>query len=124
MPATDTVQVGRPAGGGGPDRTQVSGLVLCGGHSRRMGSDKALLPLGGQRLIDFPLGALAQVAGSTSLAVGSTERYGELGLSQVLDDPAWGDAGPLAGLLAGAMAWRLRSAIHPDIRRLIRRDVQ
>lgn len=69
-----------------------------------MGSDKALLPLAGRRLIDFPLAALAQVAGSTALAVGSAERYGELGLEQLLDDPAWGDAGPLAGLLAGLEA--------------------
>lgn len=66
-----------------------------------MGSDKALMPLDGRRLIDFPLEALERVAGETALAVGREQRYPELGLPRVFDDPAFTDGGPLAGLLAG-----------------------
>ena len=85
-----------------PARTQVTGLCLCGGESRRMGRDKALVELGGRRLIDYPLEALAAVAGRTLLATGERPRYAELGLPTVLDTGP--GAGPLRGLLAGLEA--------------------
>ena len=38
----------------------IAGLVLAAGASRRFGSTKQLLPLGGRALIDWPLDALRQ----------------------------------------------------------------
>jgi molybdopterin-guanine dinucleotide biosynthesis protein A len=67
-----------------------------------MGRDKALALLGERRLIEYPLAALAAVAGKTLLACGERPRYAELGLPLVLDTGP--GAGPLRGLLAGLEA--------------------
>lgn len=85
-------------------RGDVTGLVLCGGASRRMGSDKALLSFAGGRVIDGPLRALGELAPRVLLATGAEPRYTDLGLECVLDAVA--DAGPLAGLCAGLEASR------------------
>jgi molybdopterin-guanine dinucleotide biosynthesis protein A len=69
-----------------------------------MGRDKALVELGARRLIEYPLAALAAVAGRTLLACGEQPRYTELGLPIVLDTGP--GAGPLRGLLAGLEAAR------------------
>jgi molybdopterin-guanine dinucleotide biosynthesis protein A len=77
----------------------VSGLVLCGGQSRRMGADKARVELAGRDLIGYPLAALAELGVKVRLACGATERYADLGFERVLDGLS--DGGPLAGLAAG-----------------------
>lgn len=83
-------------------------MVLCGGASRRMGTDKAKLELDGRWLIERPLEAARAVAERVLLASGNEPRYAELGLECVLDTFRGGDgsAGPLAGLLAGLEAAR------------------
>lgn len=84
------------------------GLVVCGGKSRRMGSDKALLDLAGSRLVERAVLALRSVTVDVVLGTGETERYGELGLECVID-PVHG-AGPLAGLVAGLECAQVRGA--------------
>lgn len=77
----------------------VEGLVLCGGASRRLGTDKASLVEGGRTLLERAVALLAPFVDECRLACGPTERYAELGRPLVLD--AFGGAGPLAGLVAG-----------------------
>lgn len=79
-------------------RGSVTGACLCGGLSRRMGSDKALVSLGESTLLERAIATLARVADHVVLATGATPRYVELGLPIALD--RWVDAGPLAGLEA------------------------
>jgi molybdopterin-guanine dinucleotide biosynthesis protein A len=67
-----------------------------------MGEDKALIRLGGGRLLDVAVAALRPVAGRVVLACGSEPRYTSLGFDLALD--AEPDVGPLAGLLAGLEA--------------------
>ena len=81
-----------------PDRASVTGAVLCGGASRRMGRDKALLELDGRTLIERSLEALSGVAASSLVACGPEPRYAQLGLPLALDGVP--DGGPLAGLCA------------------------
>jgi len=88
----------------GPDR--VLGVLLCGGSSRRMGTDKARVELRGRPLIAYPLEALRAVAATVVLATGSEPRYPELGLDCCLDPVSGG--GPLAGLVAGLATARER----------------
>lgn len=89
----------RPQDGTAAGRAERSGLVICGGHSRRMGTDKALVDLAGARFLDRSIAALAPLVGEVVLATGSEPRYPELGLRTVTDVRP--DCGPLAGLVAG-----------------------
>jgi molybdopterin-guanine dinucleotide biosynthesis protein A len=83
-------------------RADVCGVVLCGGASSRMGRDKATLALGGRTLLERAADCLSAVAAETVLAVGPRRRYGELGLTCVLDRQ--GDVGPAAGIRAALAA--------------------
>jgi molybdenum cofactor guanylyltransferase len=73
----------------------VAGLLLTGGASRRMGTDKALLMVDGRRLADRAASMLAAVC-EPVLEVGP----GVSGLPAVREDPPGG--GPLAALEAGS----------------------
>jgi molybdopterin-guanine dinucleotide biosynthesis protein A len=84
----------------------VAGLVLCGGGSRRMGMDKATLPVGGRPLVRVVAERLAAFADPVFLAPGTIGRLGMLGYPEVAD--AVPDAGPLGGLAAG-----LDASPHP-----------
>ena len=80
-------------------RTSTTGVVFCGGRSRRMGVDKALLvDDAGRSLLQRACATLAPLADELMLACGPSPRYGELGLTLVLDRRQ--DGGPLAGLEA------------------------
>jgi molybdenum cofactor guanylyltransferase len=95
-----------------PAPAEVTGVLLCGGESRRMGRDKAWIELTRtgielareRRLIEYPLRALREVSDRVVLATGTQPRYGDLGHESVLDAVVGG--GPLAGLLAGLEAAR------------------
>jgi molybdenum cofactor guanylyltransferase len=91
--------------GAEPSSTSVSGLVLCGGRSLRMGSDKARLSVDGRTLLERAIGVLAPLCanrGEVWLACGPHERYAELGARLCPDRTP--DGGPLAGIEAGLSA--------------------
>jgi molybdopterin-guanine dinucleotide biosynthesis protein A len=79
---------------GAPAGTTVAGLLLTGGASRRMGTDKALLEVDGRRLAERGASVLSAVCRPV-LEVGP----GVSGLDAVLEDPP--GQGPLAALGAG-----------------------
>lgn len=81
-----------------PKDSSVTGFVLVGGESRRMGQDKALLELGGRPLFLRAADLLLPHAREVVL-LGSPARYSHFGLP-VLEDqyPA---RGPLGGLWTG-----------------------
>jgi molybdopterin-guanine dinucleotide biosynthesis protein A len=74
----------------------VSVFVLAGGRSSRMGSDKALLPIGGMNLLQIAVAKAREVSPRTVI-VGSRERYAQYG--EVIDDIIPG-CGPLSGIHA------------------------
>jgi molybdopterin-guanine dinucleotide biosynthesis protein A len=99
-PASDTSSrpsSSRPAPGPGL-ALDAWGAVFCGGASRRMGRDKALLELDGESLVRRATRVLGALVPRVLLASGSEPRYPELGLECVLDATA--GVGPLAGLAA------------------------
>lgn len=80
-----------------------SGVVLAGGRSSRMGTDKALIDLGERRLVEVATDALHQ-AGATEVFVvgGNRTELTDLGLRVVPD--AFPDEGPLGGLITALRA--------------------
>ncbi len=81
------------------DRERITGVILCGGASRRMGRDKAELEVGGQGLLDHAIELARDTTARVVLACGAEPRYADRGLPLVLDPLP--SQGPLAGLLAG-----------------------
>lgn len=82
--------------------TEPLGVILAGGLATRMGGgDKALLPLGGQSLLQRVMDRLGPQVGDMALnANGDAARFDAFGLP-VLPDSVAGFPGPLAGVLAG-----------------------
>jgi molybdenum cofactor guanylyltransferase len=87
----------------------VTGVVLAGGQSRRMGGgDKGMLSLAGKPMLSHVIDRLAPQVGRMVInANGDPARFSSFGLP-VVADTVTGFAGPLAGVLAG-MRW---SAAH------------
>ena len=83
--------------------SNLGGLVLIGGHSRRMGTDKAALPWASGTLQEHQVATL-RAAGADPVMVGGRvdQTAPHPDLPWVTDEP--GVAGPLAGLLAGLAA--------------------
>ena len=79
----------------------LPGVILAGGQSTRMGTEKALMPLAGRPVLAHVIERLQpQVAQIFLNANGDTARFAGFGLAIVPDDPAFPLAGPLAGVLA------------------------
>lgn len=74
----------------------ITGLVLAGGRSSRMGTDKAVLKVGGRRLVDSTVQALRTMCAEVLVASGQRVIRG-LDVQQIHDA---GD-GPLGGIVAG-----------------------
>ena len=102
--------IGPNSPGGG-----LTGIVLAGGASRRMGRDKAFLDLGGRPLIARVIERLASVCAEVLVVAGDVEPYGELGVRLVED--RFRGVGVLGGLHAGleAAAHELTLAVGCDM---------
>ena len=87
---------------------QTAGFVLVGGHSTRMGTDKARLPVGSHLLVEEVAASVASLTGSATL-VGQSHRYQDLPYASI--DDLHAGAGPLSGIHAALAsrqaAWNL-----------------
>lgn len=82
----------------------VGGVVLCGGHSRRMGFSKALLPFGGETLLQRVVRRLAETISPIAVVHATDQEMPPLegNVICVADDEP--DQGPLRGLACGLSA--------------------
>lgn len=82
----------------------LSGVVLCGGDSTRMGSDKAALVLDGERLVDRAVRRLGEVADPVMVAPGRAGRLDPAPAAWCEVDDVMEGRGPLAGIAAALAA--------------------
>ncbi|CAH1193620.1 Molybdenum cofactor guanylyltransferase [Paenibacillus plantiphilus] len=89
------------------DGVSISGILLAGGRSSRMGEDKALLDRNGKPLLWHIAQEMAQLCGPLVIAVGDEARkaryrdaVGELADHMLFVSDVYPGSGPLAGLHA------------------------
>jgi len=100
-PATPGGRVGSPDGAGpgagtAPFHRPVTGAILAGGQSARMGVNKSLLRLGGQRFVERLLQTLRPLCGEVAVIANDPGSYQDLGV-EVWPDHLPGK-GPLGGI--------------------------
>ena len=104
----------------------VTAVILAGGVSSRMGSNKALLTVEGAPLIEKIYRTMARLFREVVLVTNTPEEYSFLPCPMVAD--RYPGVGPLAGLHAGLMAstgnWIFMTAcdtpfLNPDVVRMI-----
>ena len=77
----------------------VTGVILAGGKSRRMGQNKALLPLGEVSLVEHVIRRMHRVTDELLLITNAAAEYTHLGLPMHSDIIP--DAGALGGIYTG-----------------------
>jgi molybdopterin-guanine dinucleotide biosynthesis protein A len=85
-------------------RAAFSGAILAGGRSRRMGSDKGLLPFGGRRLIEVVLETLRPLFPEIIIVANEPAAYAAFGVPVMTD--RFPGHGPLGGIHAALCASR------------------
>jgi molybdenum cofactor guanylyltransferase len=79
-------------------RQTATAIILAGGQSRRMGTDKSLLPLDGQPLIQHIARQLEPLFDQVLIGANRPEKYAFMQLPVVPDEEP--DQGPLMGILS------------------------
>lgn len=80
----------------------VSGIILAGGHSSRMGRDKTLIVFNNETLIERTVKKLGNFVDEIIIASNDTAKYELPGIVEVVD--TYPGMGPLGGMHAGLMA--------------------
>ncbi len=81
---------------------KTTGIILAGGKSSRMGTNKALLELNGRRIIEGIAETLRNITDEMIVVTNTFADYEFLQLPMVEDN--WKGMGPLAGIEAGLTA--------------------
>jgi len=79
----------------------MTGIILAGGESRRMGKDKALLEIDGRRIIEMVAERLRSIFDDVMVVSSHSPVYQFLGLKVVRDVVC--EKGPLGGIYTGLL---------------------
>ena len=85
-------------------RKRCTAILLAGGKSRRMGTNKALLPLNGTSMIQHILTQLRPLCTEILISSAESGHYGDLPFRKVVD--RYPDSGPFGGIVSGLEAAR------------------
>lgn len=80
-------------------KEQITGIILAGGESKRMGENKALLKFGGLTVIEIILSKLQKFFGDILIITNTPESFEELGI-EIFED-IYPGFGPLSGIHSG-----------------------
>lgn len=83
------------------NKKNITGIILAGGKSSRMGTDKGFLILNDKLFIQYSIDALKPLV-SELIIVSDNPDYDMLGLKRVIDITK--DAGPVSGIYSGLEA--------------------
>jgi molybdopterin-guanine dinucleotide biosynthesis protein A len=83
------------------DKKHITGIILAGGKSSRMGTDKGFLKLNGKTFVQHSIDALTPLV-SKIIIVSDHEKYDSLGYQRITDTVK--NAGPISGILSGLEA--------------------
>ena len=81
-------------------KSTITGIILAGGKSSRMGEDKGFLKLNGKTFMSSIISALNPIVGEI-IIVSNNSEYDVFNLKRVADSME--DSGPLAGLYSGLL---------------------
>ena len=82
---------------------RITGVIQAGGRSTRMGGEpKALIELGGRRIVERVLAAIAPAVDDVLMVTNTPERYAFLGVPMVGD--VFPEGGSLGGIYTGLAA--------------------
>ncbi len=81
-------------------KSTITGIILAGGKSSRMGEDKGFLKLNGKTFMSSIIAALKPIVGEI-IIVSNNSEYDVFNLKRVADSME--DSGPLAGLYSGLL---------------------
>jgi len=86
------------------DPSQVGGIILCGGQSRRMGRPKAWLPFGGEAMLQRMVRLLTEVIRPVVVVAAPGQDLPPLAAETMVVRDEEKGRGPLQGLAAGLSA--------------------
>lgn len=83
------------------NKKNITGIILAGGKSSRMGTDKGFIKLNGKPFVQYSIDAVKPLV-SEIIIVSDNSDYDVFGLKRVND--IFKDAGPVAGICSGLEA--------------------
>ncbi|TYA78502.1 molybdenum cofactor guanylyltransferase [Seonamhaeicola marinus] len=83
------------------DKKHITGIILAGGKSSRMGTDKGFVKFNNLNFVEYSLNALRPLV-TDILIVSDNKDYDAFGYKRIEDDIK--DAGPVAGIYTGLKA--------------------
>ncbi len=83
------------------DKKDITGIILAGGKSSRMGTDKGFLTLNDKSFVQYSIDAIKPLV-SEIIIISDHSAYDVLGYNRVTDIIK--DAGPIAGICSGLKA--------------------
>ncbi|TWO32729.1 molybdenum cofactor guanylyltransferase [Seonamhaeicola sediminis] len=83
------------------DKKNITGIILAGGKSSRMGSDKGFIKLNNKRFVEYSIKALKPLVKDILIVSDNTD-YNFFGYKRIEDDIK--DAGPVSGIYSGLSA--------------------
>ncbi len=80
------------------DKKEVTGIILAGGASSRMGKDKGLCEFKGKSLVTYAIEALLPICDTILISSNNTEDYQKFGFDVVGDE--YKGIGPIGGIFS------------------------
>ena len=78
------------------DKKEVTGIILAGGTSSRMGKDKGLCEFKGKSLVTYAIEALLPICDTILISSNNTEDYQKFGFEVIVDE--YKGIGPIGGI--------------------------